>query len=135
MTIEEFAIQRYQELLAFFEARFGRRQWRQIVSQQVGLNPRTFQRWRTGRMVRRWRKLERLETWARSVGFSSAVDAEVQDSIRRLEEFQEAAAAQRDEEERKRKEAPPEIGTPEWHRYLEFIDAAMKRASAGGESP
>lgn len=131
MTIEEFATRRWRELAAFFTARFGRR-WRQVVARQAGLHPRVFWRWRNWSLVRRSRELQAVEEWARRIGFTSGVDAEIQESIRRMEEFQKAAGEQRIEEERKRKDAPAEVGSPEWLRLSAQINAAMARA-AGAE--
>lgn len=135
MTIEDFATRRWRELVAFFEARYGKRRWRQIVLRQVGLRPRTFQRWKAGKLVRRWRKIEQIEAWARAIGFTSAVDAEVYESIRRLEAFQATAAAKCDEEQSKRKTGSAEACVTEWHNIQELISKAMARSDGAYEDP
>ena len=85
MTFLEFVCMRKRELARFCRARFGRR-WRQTVTHQLGIHPRTFERWNHGEAVPR--HLGRVETWARSIGFTSPADAEIQAALRDHDRFQ-----------------------------------------------
>src|SRR5262249_49873071 len=91
MTLEQFTTRRKEELIAFFEARFGTH-WRQIVAIQTKTHPRTFQRWKGRTAVSLYRQIQELEAWARSIGFQSAVDETVQAALKRYDEFAQRAA-------------------------------------------
>ncbi len=104
MTLEEFTLLRRDELIAFFKARFGRR-WRAMVTRQAGEHPRAFDRWRT-RMppFSLYRLINRLDKWARTIGFESATDDRVEARLRAYQAFQKAAAQQVESEQQKRNE-------------------------------
>src|SRR5687768_16539571 len=101
MTLEEFTTLRRDELIRFFEARFGRR-WRQIVAHQAGLHPRTFQYWKYSRASSLYRRLIKLERWARSVGFESGTDEKVHDRILALQKLKQAAKQEIEKAQSKR---------------------------------
>ena len=91
MTFLEFVCMRKRELARFCRARFGRR-WRQTVTHQLGIHPRTFERWARGAAVPR--HLGRVESWARSIGFTSPADAEIAAALREHDRFQRLAKRQ-----------------------------------------
>src|SRR5260370_42408320 len=101
MTLETFTVRRRDELLEFFQVRFGP-QWRQIVARQAGLHPRTFQYWKYAHATSLYRQLLKLEGWARSVGFQSPLDQEFQTRLETHQKFQEAAKEAIEEHESKR---------------------------------
>ena len=84
MTLAIFATLRKQELFDFLRQRFGR-SWRKVVTHQLGIHPRTFERWKCGVSVPR--HLARVEAWARLVGFVSPLDAEFCDAIAKYRNF------------------------------------------------
>jgi hypothetical protein len=103
MTLEQFTTFRREELVAWFKARFGRR-WRQAVSRQSGEHPRAFDRWPSAPPGSLYRQIDRLDRWARSIGFQSATDDRVQERLRAYEAFKKAAAQEVEIEQQKRDE-------------------------------
>ena len=91
MTLLEFTAMRKRELLEFCKARFGRR-WRRTVAHQLGIHPRTFQRWKSGKASSVPQHLHRFESWARSIGFNSPADADIHAALREHRRFKRAAA-------------------------------------------
>ncbi|HWX22697.1 MAG TPA: hypothetical protein VN578_22565 [Candidatus Binatia bacterium] len=130
MTLEQFIILRRNELVAFFKARFGRH-WRQIVPRQANLNPRCFQRWKTVPPLSLCRRIHKLETWARSIGFQSATDEQVQQALREHRKFKEAAAREVEKAQTKRNEASPADGGWDWREFYAQKAVATSRAKAG----
>ncbi len=130
MTLEQFTILRRDELLTFFKARFGRR-WRQTVERQADLHPRAFQRWTGAKPMSLYRQIHRLETWARSIGFVSATDAEVQARIEAQQRFKEAAEQEvaKAQAETERKKAEDATKDARWHQLQEAIVESLERGS------
>ena len=127
MTLDQFTTFRKKELLAFFKARYGR-PWRRIVTQQSGLNPRTFDYWNRRAPLSLYRQVSKLETWARTVGFESPTDVAVQVALLRSERFKKTAA-----EEvalAKRKQAARAREAQKSHEMEQKIREAMSRAFA-----
>lgn len=103
MTLEEFTILRRDELVAWFKARFGKH-WRQIVTLQAREHPRLFDRWPSAPPGSLYRQIDRLDKWARSIGFQSPTDDRVQERLRVYQAFKKAAAYQIEIEQEKRHE-------------------------------
>lgn len=91
MTLEDFIILRRDELVAFFTARYGR-YWRRPVARQTGEHPGTFYHWGTAPPRSLYRQIYRLEKWARTVGFTSPTDDQLQEKLRAYREFKQRAA-------------------------------------------
>jgi hypothetical protein len=129
MTLEAFTILRKDELVAFFKALYGRR-WRCIVARQVDMHPRAFERWRAAQPVSLYRQIHKLEVWARSIGFRSATDSEIQAALREDQQFK-ATAAQEVEKALSKRNKPPEAGEDsESHQLAQQIREAMKQVRA-----
>lgn len=126
MTLEEFTILRRDELVAFFKARFGY-YWRRIVTRQAGLHPRSFQRFKSEPPLSLYRLINRLEKWARSIGFTSPVDEKVAARLIAHREFREAAQAEIDAV-RKRKELAREEEPWDRHEMHLRIIAALQES-------
>ena len=130
MTLGDFTILRRDELLAFFRARYGRR-WRKIVARQANMHPRCFERWKGVPPLSIFRQILKLETWARSVGFNSATDAEVQAALREHKEFVKAAAQEVETAQSKRNDCLAGADDLEQHHIGLEIAAAMRRRRMG----
>jgi hypothetical protein len=103
MTLEEFTHTRRDELVAFFKARFGKH-WRQAVTRQAREHPRLFDRWPSAPPRSLYRPIYRLEKWARTIGFESALDDRVQERLRAYQAFKKAASQEVETVQRKRNE-------------------------------
>ena len=101
MTLEEFTNLRRDELVEWFKARFGRH-WRQAVSRQSGEHPRAFDRWPSAPPGSLYRQIDRLDRWARSIGFESVLDERVQERLRAYQVLKKAAAQEIENEQLKR---------------------------------
>ncbi len=91
MTLEQFVILRRDELIEFFKVRYGF-YWRRRVARHAQIHPRSFERFLTAPPLSLYRVLTRLEKWARSIGFTSKLDQEVQEAIRAHDAFTQEAA-------------------------------------------
>jgi hypothetical protein len=131
MTLGDFTILRRDELLAFFRARYGR-PWRKIVARQANMHPRCFERWKGVPPLSIFRQILRLEAWARSVGFSSATDVEVQAALREHKQFVEAAEQEVVTAQSKRNYRLSGAEDLEQHRIKLEMEAAIRRMRAGG---
>jgi hypothetical protein len=129
MTLEAFTILRKGELVAFFKALYGRR-WRCIVARQVDMHPRAFERWRAAPPVSLYRQIHKLEVWARSIGFKSATDSEVQAALREDQQFKETAACEVAEALSKRNKASDAGEDSGSHQLARQIREAMKQVRA-----
>ena len=127
MTLEEFTILRRDELVAFFKARFGRH-WRQVVTRQAREHPRLFDRWPSAPPGSLYRQIDRLDRWARSVGFESPTDDRVQERLREYRAFENAAAHQVEIEQQKRNERPSADRGLDGHQMRAKITEALRRA-------
>jgi hypothetical protein len=123
MKLEEFTILRRDELVEWFKARFGRH-WRQIVTRQSGEHPRAFDRWRSTPPGSLYRQIDRLDRWARSIGFQSPTDDRVQERLLAYQAFKKAAEQQIGSEQDKR------IDRSSADRDLDRRQIAMKIAEA-----
>ncbi len=126
MTLEEFTNLRRDELVAFFKARFGRH-WRQIVVRQAGEHRRAFDRWRSAPAGSLYRQIYRLDKWARSIGFESALDERVQARLREYQAFQKAAARAVADEQAKRSERARADGDLDVHQIDQMIAEGLRR--------
>lgn len=88
MTFASFTRMRKREIFEFLRRRYGRR-WRQVVTHQLDIHPRTFERWKAGDSVPRY--LARVEAWARTVGFTSPTDDEVRAALTEYRGFRRSA--------------------------------------------
>lgn len=126
MTLEEFTSLRRDELVAWFKARFGRH-WRQIVARQSGEHPRAFDRWRSAPPGSLYRQIDRLDQWARSIGFRSATDDRVQERLRAYQVFKKAAAQEVEIEQQKRNERSSADQDLDRHQIAAKIAEALRR--------
>jgi hypothetical protein len=124
MTLQDFTILRRDELVAFFRERFGK-PWCKIVSIQAGMHPRWYDRWKGVSPLSLYRQINKLDTWARSIGFKPASDAEVERALQAHKDFKEAAT--RAIEETKRTKAAEAEKERESRQMLAQIAAAMQR--------
>jgi len=124
MTLEQFTISRRDELVAFFRARFGK-PWRRLVANQAGMHPRFHDRWKGVPPLSLYRQIHKLETWARTIGFVSATDSEVQRNLKLNQEFKDAATREVAETKRIRAELAEE--ERQSGQMREQITAAMQR--------
>jgi hypothetical protein len=134
MTLEKFTIMRRDELLTFFKERFGKH-WRQIVARQTHMHPRSFQRWKDAPPLSLYRQIHKLETWARTIGFQAATDAEVQEALREHANFKQAAAQEVESANGKRCQPSPAGESLESHQIGVKIAEGMRRLRDGRKSP
>jgi len=130
MTLEEMTILRRDELLTFFKARYGSR-WRQVVTNQVGLHPRSFQYWKYAKATSLYGQLIKLERWARTVGFQSALDETFQDRQGAHAAFKNDAAKAVSEAESKRKQAPLDDEGLAWLEIKRRMEESFRQSRAG----
>jgi hypothetical protein len=126
MTLEEFTILRRDELVAWFKARFGKH-WRQIVTLQAREHPRLFDRWPSAPPGSLYRQIDRLDKWARSIGFQSPTDDRVQERLRVNQAFKKAAAHEVETEQWKRNERSSAEEALDSHQITVRIAEALRR--------
>ena len=126
MTLEEFTILRRDELVAFFMARFGK-QWRRAVTRQTGMNPRAFDRWWRVPPLSLYRQINRMDKWARTMGFESPTDDQVQQRLQEYKSFQKAAARAVKDAQQKRIEREAPAQKLDGHELAARIAAGMQR--------
>ncbi|MEI6784804.1 MAG: hypothetical protein WCQ21_28240 [Verrucomicrobiota bacterium] len=124
MTFQEFAILRRDELVVFFQERFGK-SWRQIVARQHNLHPRFFWRWKSARPAVLCRRILKLEPWARAIGFRAITDEQMESKVQEHRAFRAAAQRQVDEAQEKRDGPAPATDELAGHEVMERIMAAV----------
>ena len=129
MTLRDFTVARKEELIAFFKARFGPR-WRRIVARQADMHPASFHRWKAAPPVSLYRQIDKLERWARSIGFQSAMDEDLRAAIGEHQRFREAAAEEVDKALGKRNNRSSGDEDTKSRQLRAAISEAMKNAGA-----
>lgn len=125
MTLQQFTILRRDELLSFFKARYGR-SWQRLVTRQTNMNPRSFHRWKSAAPLSICRQIQKVEAFARTIGFESATDAEVQARLLQYEQFKQAAAEAI--ERGKQKEIERALEEEQSREIKRCIDEGFRRA-------
>lgn len=126
MTLEEFTYTRRDELVAFFKTRFGKH-WRQIVARQAREHPRLFDRWPSAPPGALHRSIHRLEKWARTIGFESALDGRVEERLLAYQAFKKASSQEVETAKSKRKERSCDAENQDFHEIEVKLAEALRR--------